>query len=149
MCTSVRSRWALGAFHNFDSLISLFLQRIIRGAGNIVAVRNSTDIPRIPVRVLVLTVPIAVLNLNIGCNRFLPLDCLTSRVLSSYWTPHIKSALNTASLNGPQCCRLKCLPHAIILDQFPGAAHTDALCIHAPNRLIVWSFSFQCRSRRS
>jgi hypothetical protein len=137
------------AFHNFDSLISLSLQRIVRGAGNIVAVRNSTDIPRIHVRVLVLTVPIAVLNLNTGCNRFLPLDCLTFRVLSSYWTPHIKSALNTASFNGPQCCRLKCLPHPIILDQFTGAAHTDALCIRAPNRLIVWSVSFQCRSRRS
>ena len=138
-----------GAFHNFDSFITLFLQRIIRDAGNIVAVRNSTDIPRIHVTVFVLTVPIAVLNLNTGCNRFLPLDCLTFRVPSSYWTPHIKSALNTASLNGPQCYRLKCLPLAIKLDQFPVAAHTDALCIHAPNRLIVWSFSFECRSRRS
>ena len=84
-----------------------------------------------------------------GCIRFLPLDCLTFCVLSSYWTPHIKSVLNTASLNGPQCCRLKCQPHAVKLDQFPVAACTDALCIHAPNRLIVRSFSFKCRSRRS
>jgi len=59
-----------GAFHNFDSLISLFLQRIIRGAGNIVAFCNSTDIPRIQVRVLVLTVPVAVLNLNTWLHSF-------------------------------------------------------------------------------
>jgi hypothetical protein len=55
-----------GAFHNFDSLISLCLQRSIRGAGNIVAVCNSTDIPR----VLVLTVPVAVLNLNTWLHSF-------------------------------------------------------------------------------
>jgi hypothetical protein len=51
-----------GALHYFDSLIPVLLQRVIRGAGNIVAVRNSSDIPTMHVRVLLLTVPIYVLN---------------------------------------------------------------------------------------
>lgn len=77
-----------GAVHKFDSFSSVFLQRVVNDVSNIMTVRNSADIPTIHIRFLVLAVRIAVLNLKIGCTRFLPHDQLTFHVISSYWTLH-------------------------------------------------------------